>query len=209
MTETDVRGIVLVERKNGFLYAQPQAYGTKGTETSREMLQPFGLTGRPRGATDGTGANGIVLAIGSEAFVLATTDPRYEASLPDLGEGGAALYATASVNGSVQTPHVGFFGAGGDKDEGTLYAWIPTGTGDATTIEVSPTTGNVTITHATGTKVIVKTDGVYLGDEVGAMPLVKDTAFQVWAALVVGAIGSLGVTIAGPSGTATTKVKGV
>lgn len=209
MTETDVRGIVLVERKNGFLYAQPQAYGAKGTETSREMLPPFGLTGRPRSATNGTGANAIVFSIGSEAFVLAATDPRYEAALPDLGEGGSALYATASVNGSVQTPYVGLFGAGGDKDEGTLFAWIPTSTGDATTIEVSPTTGDVTIAHATGTKVIVKADGVYLGDDAGAMPLVKDTTFQVWAAAVVAAFNGLGVTVATPSGTATTKVKGV
>ncbi len=207
MMAVDIRGLVLVERKGGFLYAQPQAYGTNGTEASREMIQPFGVTGRPRSATDNIGANAIVFAHGSEVFVVATTDPRYEASLPDLGEGGAALYATAEVDGSVQTPHLGFYGANGDKDEGTFYLRVPAA-GDATTVEINPSTGDVTVTHAAGTKVVVKADGVYLGDDAGAMPLVKDTPFQAWAASVVSAFQGLGVTLSAPAGTATTKVKG-
>jgi len=76
------------------------------------------------------------------------------------------------------------------KDAGTLAEQAQTAAG-VTTIEVNATTGDVTIEHAAGTKVIVKSDAVYLGDD-GALPLVKDTPFQAWAATVVSALGALG-----------------
>jgi hypothetical protein len=53
----------------------------------------------------------------------------------------------------------------------------------------------------------VKSDAVYLGDE-SAVPLVKDTPFQAWAATVVTALGALGQTISAPTATPTTKTKG-
>lgn len=206
MMTVDFRALTLVERKDGFDRAQPEPYGANGTGSSYEMIPPFGLLGRPRGPTDGNGATGIVLMHGSEGFVIATTDPRTHAGLPDLGDGGAGLYATVEVDGAVQTPYLAFFGKDGEQDEGTLRVTVPTAAG-TTTIEVDATTGDVTIEHAAGTKAIVKSDAVYLGDD-GALPLVKDTPFQAWAATVVTALGALGQTITAPAGTATTKVKG-
>jgi hypothetical protein len=206
MMTVDFRALALVERKDGFDRAQPEPYGANGTGSSYEMIPPFGLLGRPRGPTDGNGATGIVLMHGSEGFVIATTDPRTHAGLPDLGDGGAGLYATVEVDGAVQTPYLAFFGKNGEQDEGTFRVTVPTAAG-TTTIEVDATTGDVTIEHAAGTKAIVKSDAVYLGDD-SALPLVKDTPFQAWAATVVTALGALGQTITAPAGTATTKVNG-
>lgn len=209
MITLDLRNLTAIERKDGFDRGQPEPYGEKGTGTSYEMIPPYGLSAIPRGPSeDGTGATGLVLMHGSEGFVLPVTDPRYYAGIPNRGFGGAMLYAAAEVNGAVQTPYVALFGADGDKPEGMARIYVPTAAGDATVIEVDPSTGDVTITHATGTKVVVKSDAVYLGDDAGALALVKDTPFQVWAATVVSALGALGQTISAPAGTATTKVKG-
>lgn len=205
MMTLDLRSLTLVERKDGFDRAQPEPYGANGSGMSYELLPPWGTFGRPRGPSDGTGANGLVLMHGSEGIVIAGTDPRYHAGLPDLGDGGGGFYGAAEISGSVQTPYVAFFGKGGEKDEGTLRAEVQTAAG-VTTIEVNASTGDVTIEHAAGTKAIVKSDAVYLGDE-SAVALVKDTPFQAWAATVVTALGALGQTISAPTGTATTKTK--
>lgn len=208
MIVVDLRSLTLVERKDGFDFAQPQPLTTKGTGTPYEMIQPFGLMGRPRGPTDGLGATGIVFMEGPQGFVLATTDPRYQAQTPDLGDGGAGLYATAEVGGSVQTPFAGFYGKGGDKTEGTFRIEVPTAAGTAT-VEIDATSGDVTIQHAAsnGAAVIVKADGVYLGDEAGT-PLAKATPLETWAAAVVSAFTGLGASCPALAGVACTKANG-
>lgn len=210
MITVDRRSLTLVERRDGFDYAQPRPYGAKGTSTSYEMLQPFGLVGRPRGPSDGNGANGLVLMEGSQGFVIATTDPRYQAQTPDLGDGGAGLYATAEISGSVATPFLGFYGKGGDKDEGTLRAEVPTAAG-ITTIEVDATTGDVTIQHAAGggAVMVVKAASVELGAESGGMPLVKETPLMAWITTLISALASAPggpITVSPPAGIGTTKV---
>lgn len=207
MMTVDLRSLTLVERKDGFDYAQPAPYGSKGTSTPYETLPPFGLMGRPRGPSDGLGANGLVLMHGPKGYVIATTDPRYQAQLPDLGDGGAGLYANAEIGGSVNSPFVGLYGKGGEKDEGTFRIEVVTASG-ATSIEVSPSTGDVTIQHAAGTKAIVKADGVYLGDDAGAVDLVRYPELATaWAALQT-AMSNLGQSIPALVGANTTKVKG-
>ncbi len=126
MMTLDLRSLTLVERKDGFDRAQPEPYGANGSGMSYELLPPWGTFGRPRGPSDGTGANGLVLMHGSEGIVIAGTDPRYHAGLPDLGDGGGGFYGAAEISGSVQTPYVAFFGKGGEKDEGTLRAEVQT-----------------------------------------------------------------------------------
>jgi len=206
MITFDLRSLQLVEVRDGFVFAQPQTYGSNGKDTSYEMIQPFGLCSRPRDATDDLGANALVLLHGSEGYTIATTDPRYQASLPDFGDGGAALYATAEVSGAVQTPYLAFYGKGGDKDEGTLRAEVQTAAG-ATTIEVNASTGDVTIEHAAGTKVVVKSDGVVLGDDT-AVPLVKYAALAAaWAGLTT-ACAAKGITVPALVSADTQKVKG-
>jgi hypothetical protein len=206
MMTLDLRSLTLVERKDGFDRAQPEPYGANGSGTSYELLPPWGTFGRPRGPSDGTGANGLVLMHGSEGIVIAGTDPRYHAGLPDLGDGGAGFYATVEISGAVQTPYVAFFGKDGEKDEGTMRAEVQTAAG-VTTIEVNATTGDVTIEHAAGTKVIVKSDAVYLGDE-SAVPLVKYTALLASWTELQGVITGLGGTLGPLASANTTKVKG-
>jgi hypothetical protein len=206
MMQVDYRALTLVERREGFVYLQPQPYGEKGTGTSYEAIPPFGLLGRPRGPTGNKAANGIVLRHGPEGFVIATTDPRYQDLLPDAGDGGAGIYATIEQGGESKTPYVAIFGADGDEDEGLFRVSIPSSAG-TTTIEIDPSTGDVTITHPSGTKVIVKDTGVELGAE-GGQVLVLAPALTAWAASVNTALAALGQTISALAGHEATKVKG-
>lgn len=210
MIEVDYRAASAIERKDGFVYIQPLPYGKTGTGESFEAIPPFGLMGRPRGPDENSAPNVLVLRHGPEGFAIAVTDPRYQAGLPDLGEGGAGFYACAEVSGSVQTPYVAFFGKGGEKDEGTFRIEAQTAAG-TTVIEVNATSGDVTITHAAGTEVIVKSDAVYLGDE-SAQPLVKETTLTAWitGTLIPALAQSPGgpIVVTPPAGLATTKTKG-
>jgi hypothetical protein len=207
MMTLDLRAITLTERRDGFVWLQPQPYGEKGTGTSYEAIPPFGLTGRPRSPTNGQAANGLVLRSGPEGWVIATTDPRYQELLPDMGEGGAALYATATVSGSVVTPYLGFFGADGAEDEGLFRLNAPTAAGTSK-VEIDPTTGDVTVTHAAGTVVVVKAASVELGAASGGTPLALATPIIAWAATVEARLATLGQSGTAPAGVATTKVNG-
>lgn len=204
MIEVDYRAASAIERKDGFVYIQPLPYGKTGTGESFEAIPPFGLMGRPRGPDENSAPNVLVLRHGPEGFAIAVTDPRYQAGLPDLGEGGAGFYACAEVSGSVQTPYVAFFGKGGEKDEGTFRIEAQTAAG-ATVIEVNATSGDVNITHASGTTVVVKADGVEIA---GTLPLALATPIETWAAGINSAITALGGSAPALSGAAATKVKG-
>lgn len=204
MIEIDYRAASAIERKDGFIYIQPLPYGKTGTGESFEAIPPFGLMGRPRGPDENSAPNVLVLRHGPEGFAIAVTDPRYQAGLPDLGEGGAGFYACAEVSGSVQTPYVAFFGKGGEKDEGTFRIEAQTAAGP-TVIEVNATSGDVTITHAAGTTVVVKADGVEIA---GTLPLALATPIETWAAGINSAITALGGSAPALAGAAATKVKG-
>lgn len=204
MIEVDYRAASAIERKDGFIYIQPLPYGKTGTGESFEAIPPFGLMGRPRGPDENSAPNVLVLRHGPEGFTIAVTDPRYQAGLPDLGEGGAGFYACAEVSGSVQTPYVAFFGKGGEKDEGTFRIEAQTAAGP-TVIEVNATSGDVTITHAAGTTVVVKADGVEIA---GTLPLALATPIETWAAGINSAITALGGSAPALAGAAATKVKG-
>lgn len=204
----DLLPLTLVERRDGFVFLQPKPWGEKGTGDSYESIPPFGLCGRPRGPTSAGAATSIVLRDGPEGFVIATTDPRYEDLLPDTGEGGAGIYGCIEQSGS-KTPHVVIFGAGGAAPEGTIRITCNTANGD-TTVELNPTTGDVTITHRSGTKLVVKPDAVYLGDDAGAFPLVVEKGtIATWASAVVSALGTLGQTVPALAGYTAAKAKGI
>lgn len=200
---------------DGLVLVQPEPYGSldangnqKGTAGSYEALLPFGVMVRPKDPTSGHGTNLLLMEQGPDKRVFIGHDSRWMGILPDFGDGGVALYATTEQSGTKKTPFVGFFGEGGAHAEGTFRIEVPTTPGTAT-VEINPTTGDVTITHPSGTKAIVKSDGVYLGDEAGASPLVRYTEFAVaWATLTSNA-SALGLTVPPLAGVATTKVKGV
>lgn len=206
MMRVELLSITLVERHNGFNFYQPEPYGAQGTGISYESIPPFGLFGRTRGPTSAGAAKGIVLRDGPEGFVIATTDHRYEATLPDTGEGGAGLYGCIEQSGS-KTPHVVIFGAGGDMDEGTVLVTCKTPSGDAT-IEINPSTGDMTLTHPTGTKALLKADAFYAGGEAGAFNIVVDNGAlaTAWAGLT-SACATKGITVPPLVGYAATKAK--
>jgi hypothetical protein len=202
----DLRSIALVEQRDGFVWFQPQPYGAKGSGVSYEAIPPFGLMGRPRGPTDAGAPNVLVLRDGPEGFTIATTDPRYQDLLPDTGEGGSGLYGTVDVGGT-KIPHVAIFGASGDAAEGTVRISCQSSAGE-TKVDIDPTTGDVTITHAAGTAVVVKASGVELGAASGGLPLALALPIIAWAATVESRLTTLGQGGAVPAGVATTKVNG-
>lgn len=205
MITIDLRAIKLVEQREGFIWFQPQPYGAKGSGVSYEAIPPFGLMGRPRGPTSAGAPNVLVLRDGPEGFTIATTDPRYQDLLPDTGEGGAGLYGTVDVGGT-QIPHVAIFGAGGDAAEGTVRISCQSSAGE-TKIEISPSTGDVSITHAAGTKALVKASGVELGDEGGFAVVIDNGALAAaWQGLTT-ACAPKGITVPPLAGYAATKVK--
>lgn len=200
---------------DGFITVQPEPYGSldangnqQGTASSYEAFLPFGMMVRPKDPSDGKGTNLLLMEHGPDKRILIGHDRRWIGSLPDFGDGGAALYATTELNGAKKTPFIGFFGEGGAKDEGTFTIDVPTGAGTAS-VEINATTGDVTITHPGGTKVLVKSDAVYLGDEADASQLVRYTEFAVaWQGLTT-ACAAKGITVPALAGANTTKVKGV
>ena len=200
----DLRSIALVEQRDGFVWFQPQPYGAKGTGVSYEAIPPFGLMGRPRGPTDAGAPNVLVLRDGPEGFTIATTDPRYQELLPDTGEGGSGLYGTVDVGGT-KIPHVAIFGADGDAPEGTVRISCQSSAGE-TKVDINPSTGDVSITHAAGTAVVVKASGVELGAATGGQPLALAIPFLAWAATVETRMTTLGQSGAAPAGASTTKV---
>jgi hypothetical protein len=191
--------------EDGFVRCQPDPYGSEGTAQNYEAFQPFGLYGRPKAPTNGIGAHLFVMRHGDDTFVLPGHDPRWVGLLPDFGDGGAPLYATVEIGGTKKAPYVAFFGESGAADEGTfrIAAYSSAGT---TTIEISPSSGDVTITHPGGTTVTVKSTGVELA---GTTPLVKETgSLATFFGNVVSALGALGQTVAAPTGYTCTKVNG-
>lgn len=200
--------------EDGFVRVQPNPMGSldtngnqKGTANAYEALLPFGMMVRPKDPTNKQGTNLLLMEHGPEKRVFIAHDRRWMGILPDFGDGGVALYATTEQGGTKRTPFIGFFGEGGAKSEGTFSIEVPTTPGMAS-IEISPSTGDITITHPAGTKVILKADGVYLGDDAGASPLMRYTEFAAaWATLTSNA-AAIGLTVPPLAGVDTTKVKG-
>jgi phage baseplate assembly protein gpV len=207
--ELDLRSLKLSERRDGVWYSQPTPYGDGGTSIPYEMLSPCGLFGRPRAESDGKGSTGIVLRHGQEGAVLATTDPRYLALLPEPGEGGVVLYAALGDDAaSRKVSSVVLYGKSGDAPEGTVRVTCKAAGGD-TVVEVDQATGDVTVSHFAGTKVLVKADAVYLGSESATFPVVVENGtLAPFFAQVAAAFQSLGVTtVSPPAGYTATKVK--
>lgn len=206
MIDIDLRALALVERRDGFVWAQPAPYGEQGTGIPYEAMTPFGLMGRPRNPTSDGAPNVFVFRHGPEGYTLLATDPRYQDLLPDTGEGGAGLYGCIEQGGTSKIPHVAIFGADGAAAEGTIRISVPSSVG-TTTIEISPSTGDVTITHPGGTKINVKASGVELGAD-GGQPLALAAPITAWAATVETRLAALGQTGSPPAGVACTKVNG-
>lgn len=199
--------VLSLRDEDGFVRCQLEPYGSKGSLPNYEALQPFGLTGRPKDLTDGIGANALVMRMGPDGRVLLGHDPRWSEALPDTGEGGAALYGTTERSGAKVAPYVAVFGEGGAAAEGTFRVSVPTGAG-TTTIEINPTSGNITLTHPGGSSVTVKAATVELGVASGGGPLMKYTEFAAaWATLTSNG-ASIGLTVPPLAGVATTKVNG-
>ncbi len=193
--------------EDGFVKVQPDPLGAQGTLPSYEVFLHGGVVFRPKSPTNEVGGNVLVFRDGPRGNVLVGTDPRWMSVLPDFGDGGAALYATTELSGTKKTPYIGFFGEGGAADEGTFRISVQS-TAGTTTIEVSPSTGDVTITHPGGGVVVVKAASVELGAASGGGPLVKYTEFAaVWSTLTTNAL-ALGLTVPPLTGVATTKVNG-
>lgn len=209
MIELDLRSLKLSERRDGVWYSQPTPYGDGGTSVPYEMLSPHGLFGRHRAESDGKGATGVVLRHGQEGAVLATTDPRYLALLPEPGEGGAVLYAAlGDEDASRKVSSVVLYGKSGDAPEGTVRVTCKAAGGD-TVVEVDPATGDVTVSHFAGTKVVVKADAVYLGSESATFPpMLENGQWAAFASQVAAAFQGLGITtVTPPAGYTATKVK--
>ncbi len=199
--------MLTIRDEDGFVRCQPEPYGSKGSLPNYEAFQPFGLTGRAKDIEAGIGANALVMRMGPDGRVLLGHDPRWSEVLPDTGAGGAALYATTHLSGNRAAPHVAIFGEGGAAAEGTFRVSVPTAAGTST-IEVNATTGDVTITHPSGTVAVVKATGVELGEASGNVPLVRYPELAAaWAGLT-SAASSAGITVPPLVNVATTKVSG-
>lgn len=206
----DLVTCTLSERDTGGLVrCQPDPYGKKGTAPTHEAFLPFGIGGRPKAPTNGKGAYLLQMRHGDETFVLPGHDPRWMPSRPDFGDGGAPLVATTELDGSKVSPYVAIFGEGaeGGEAEGLFRISIPSSVG-TTTIEVNPSTGDITITHPGGATVVIKGTSVELGAASGGGPLMKYTEFAAaWATLTTNG-AAIGLTVPALTGVATTKVNG-
>lgn len=200
------RHTVALRDEDGFVRVQPEATSTAGTRDNYEALLHAGVITRPKDPTDGTGANLLVMRQGDDGRVLIGHDPRWMGVLPDFGDGGTALYATTEMSGTKKTPFIGFFGSGGAEDEGTFKIDVPTAAGTATVV-INAETGDITITHPSGTVVVVKSTGVELG-AAGGMALVKEPILVAAWSTLQGVITSLGKTLPPLTGAGTTLVKG-
>ncbi len=201
---------VAVRDTDGFIRVQPEPYGSSdnpGTLPNYEAFLHGGLVFRPKDPSGGVGCEILVDRHGGDGRVQIGKDPRWMSALPDFGDGGTALYATTELNGAKVTPFVGFFGEGGAAAEGTFRISVPTAAGTST-IEVNATTGDVTITHPSGTVAAVKATGVELGAASGNVPLVRYPELAAaWAGLT-SAAASAGITVPPLASVATTKVRG-
>jgi hypothetical protein len=81
--------------------------------------------------------------------------------------------------------------------------------GGDTVVEVDPATGDVTVSHFAGTKVVVKADAVYLGSESATFPpMLENGQWAAFASQVAAAFQGLGITtVTPPAGYTATKVK--
>lgn len=202
----DLSVCTLSERdSDGFARCQAEPYGSEGSAPSREIFAPFGLYSRPKDRSGGIGASLFVLRHGDDVRAMPGPDPRWVGLLPDAGDGGLLLHATTDLSGEKKTPHVVIFGEGGAAAEGLFRISIPSSAG-TTTIEISPSSGDVTITHAAGTKLLVKNTGVEIGAEGGQAPAFA-APLEAWAATVETRLASLGQSGTAPAGVAATKVK--
>lgn len=194
---------------DGFVRVQPDPFGSKGTRDNYEALLHFGLIVRPKDPTNKTGTNLLVMRQGDDGRVFIGHDPRWIGVLPDFGDGGTALYATTELAGEKKTPFVGFFGEGGAEAEGTFKIEVPTGAGTATVV-INASTGDLTITHPSGTVAIVKASGVELG-AAGGLALVKEPLLLAWIGTLITALSNSPggpIIVSPPSGIGTTLVKG-
>lgn len=202
---TDYRSIKLaVRRDDGFVDVSPDQFGDNGSGVPFEGILPHGVFGQPRDEDKGA-ANVLLFRHGDEGFAMPTNDPRFVALLPNTGGGGAGLASETDTDGTLRTPHICLFGKGGAQPEGTLRIEIPSSAG-TTTLVIDPTSGDLTITHATGAVVIVNASGVELG-AAGGIPVALATPLIAWAATVETRLGTLGQSGTAPAGVAATKAK--
>lgn len=196
--------------EDGFVRCQPEAYGGPGERTAPtyEAFLPFGLGGRPKAPTKGIGAHLLVMRHGDDTMAIPGHDPRWMGARPDFGDGGASLVACTGAADAPKAPYVAFFGesAAGGEAEGLFRVLAKTDAGDAK-IEISPTTGDTTITHPGGTTVTIKASEILLGGP-SAFPVVYDNGvLAAWFATVESRLATLGQSGTVPTGYAATKTK--
>lgn len=202
---------IATRTSDGFIEVQPEPFGSLdadgnqlGTSPSYEALLPFGVMVRPKDPTDGVGTNLLTMAQGPEKRVFIGHDPRWMSVLPDFGDGGMAIYATTELAGEKKTPFIAVYGEGGAKSEGTFRIEIPTSAGTSS-VEIDPSTGDITITHPSGNTITIKNTGVEIA---GTQALALALPIETFASNVVSALAGLGVTVAPLVGASAMKAKG-
>ena len=182
--------------------------GQDGGGLPVENCQPYGFRARSRDAdtdADGNPTKGAGLLLfsfgGADEGGFPTQDPRVE--LVDEGKGGTQVYGWTGT----KVPYLAFFGEGaaGGEANGLVRLHVPVGN-SATTIEIDPSNGNVTITPATGAKIVLNGDTEAGGP--GGIALTKyDPLAAAWQGLTT-ACAPKGITVPPLTGASTTKLKG-
>lgn len=211
MMSFDLSYVLVASRdEDGLIRVQPEPYGSEGTLPNYEAFLPLGLVTRPKDPTDGLGATAFVMRHGSDGRVLVGLDPRWIDLLPDFGDGGTALYATTTLSDTKKTPYIGIFGEGGAEAEGTFRVSIPSSAG-ITTINVSPSTGDITITHPGGTKIEVTSSMIKVGNDSAKFLVTQDLMTWITSTLLpalTGYSGNGAIAVSPPGACLTTIAKG-
>lgn len=207
----DLAVCTLSERDaDGFIRCQADAYGSEGTAPSREVFQPFGIGGRPKARASGIGAPLLVMRHGDDVRAMPGPDPRWQSVLPNFGDGGMPLYATTERSGAREAPYLAFFGEGVEEAEGLFRLHVPAASGQ-TRLEVEPSAGDMTLTHASGaTKLTMDDSEIKAGDD-SAKALVNED-FMTWVTgtllpALSGYSGNGPINVSPPGAVTTTKFK--
>lgn len=203
---------VLVARRNedGFIEVQPEPYGSEGTLPNYEAFMPLGIVSRPKDPEDGLGANALVMIYGPERRVMVGHDPRWMGILPDFGDGGVALYATTELSGTKKAPYVALFGSDGAAAEGTFRISVESSAG-VSVVEINPSTGDITITHASGLKIEMSSALIKVGNDSAKFLVNQDLITWITGTLLTALsnyTGNGAITVSPPPSCITTILKG-
>jgi hypothetical protein len=218
--EIELESIVLSGKgSDGFFYLQVEGSGEGGARPPGHVLWPIGTGGRPLDPVTGPdgqrgpAAEGLVFRAGGESYTMVTLDPRVHALLPDPGKGGAfggygAWLATDSkARLSVST----FWGSGiQGRTPGDWTVTIPKTDAEGSpshTITVDRQANTITIAHADGLTLTITNTKILLGGTGGHTVMIDSGSVTAFYSAIVAAFGSLGKTVAMPTGYLATKVE--